>query len=102
MMMMGMGNEIKGMFKKMTPAKNHDKLVEMGYKYHEKPEYYTDANGKVIPQEVEFNENGHYFDGKHYRDAKGNIVDDDYPHLKLVNGFKSKFGKLQKSEAGME
>ena len=29
-------------------------------------------------------------------------MDDDYPHLKLVNSFKKKFNKLQKTEAGME
>lgn len=81
MMMMGMSDGPP----KIALSKNHDKLLEMGYKYHAKPDHYTDANGKIIAQEIEFNEKGHYFDGKHYRDANGNIVDDDYPHLKLVN-----------------
>lgn len=69
----------------MVPSRHHDILLKMGYIWHEDKQYYTDANGNIIPQEIEFNENGHYFDGQHYRDAYGNIVDHLYPHLALLN-----------------
>ena len=91
-MMMGISDGISSMFSKQQfQSKNHDLLLKQGYKWHDKPEHYTDATGRVISQEIEFNEKGHYFDGKHYRDANGNIVDDLYPHLKFINKQKENF-----------
>ena len=47
--MMGMSEGIKDMFSKMVPSKNHQVMLNQGYVWHEKPQYYTDANGKIIP-----------------------------------------------------
>ena len=95
-MMMGMSEGVKGMFSKdQFQSNHHSKLLKQGYTWHDKPEQYTDANGNIIGQEIEFNEKGHYFDGKHYRDANGKIVDDVYPHLKFINTEKENFEKMQ-------
>lgn len=76
MMMLGLEKGVKEMFSHFVPSKHHDSLLKMGFNWHENKQYYTDAYGKIIPQEIEFNESGHYFDGQHYRDAYCNIVDD--------------------------
>ena len=48
-MMMGISDGISSMFSKQQfQSKNHDLLLKQGYMWHDKPEHYTDATGRVI------------------------------------------------------
>lgn len=67
-MMLGMGEGIRNL---MHRNKNHDTLVALGFTFNGKE--YRDANGNLVKGEL--NEKGHYFDGHHWYDAWGRIVD---------------------------